>query len=231
MSDGLLGGFGAETGIAQPGQWQFTLAMVTGLALAMLVGLQVALAFAAHLRVGIAGALEARRAWAERALGARRAHRVLGVVLLALVVAHPLFYLSAVTRRLGRFDPERLQHAFTDGSFYADSLLIGLAGALIVVAAAGAAALRRRVPVWHGVVRIGVLLGLWHALRIGSHVRVGPAAWLLWAGMALIALDAAAHGVRAVRRRMGRARLALAASSEQARLDHAGHLETAQPRS
>jgi len=209
MSDGMLAGFGAETGIAQPGQWLFTLAMVTGLALAMLVGLQVALAFAARWRPGIAGALEARRAWAERALGARRAHRLLGVVLLGLVVAHPLFYLSAVTRRLGRFDPERLQHAFTDGSFYADSLLIGLVGALIVVVAAGAAALRRRrVPAWHGVVRIGVLLGLWHALRIGSHVREGPAAWLLWAGMALIALDAAAHGVRAVRRRMGRASLA-----------------------
>ncbi|MEO8084758.1 MAG: hypothetical protein ABI780_13120, partial [Ardenticatenales bacterium] len=148
MNSGI--GVGVRDFVAQPGQSLYLLTMVTGLAMAMLVGLQLALAAYARRRVG-------GGATAERALDARRAHRLLGRVLLVLVIAHPLFYLSAVTRRIGHFAPDKLYHAFTDGSYYGNSLLIGLAGVGSVCAFGAAALLRRRVPWWHGLVRVGVL--------------------------------------------------------------------------
>lgn len=197
----LAQGIAAQGIVGQPGQALYLLTMATGLALAMLVGLQIALAlYARRCIVAAAGPRggrgddrppAARRAAAERALDARRAHRLLGRVVLVLVIVHPLFYLSAVTQRIGRFAPDKLAHAFTDGSYYGDSLLIGLAGVGVVAAFAGTALVRRRVPVWHGLVRVGVLLGGWHALRIGSHVQDGVAGWLLLAGLALVMVDGA----------------------------------------
>ncbi|MBK6768171.1 MAG: hypothetical protein IPG72_03915 [Ardenticatenales bacterium] len=210
----------APGGDGAPGQWLYLGAMVTGLALALLIALQIVLAATARLP---------RAAWlirrlplarhapaAARAIEARDAHKLLGRLIVALVLVHPLLYLSAVTVRIGHWAPDKLWHAFTDRSYYGDSLVLGLAG-VAVVAALGTAAMRLRVvPSWHGLVRLGVLLGGWHALRIGSHVRDGAGGALLRVGMALIVLDGAVRlgmsGRRWWRRRVGAAVAATSAA-------------------
>lgn len=184
---------GAVGGAGAPGQWLYWGAMVTGLMLALLVALQIVLAATARLPRASWLSSARRIATSALAVDARAAHRLLGRLIVGLVLLHPLLYLSAVTRRIGHWAPDKLYASFTDRSYYGDSLLLGLAGVAIVVALGMAAVRMRKLPAWHGWVRIGVLLGGYHALRIGSHVRDGVAGGLLWAGLALVALDGVAR--------------------------------------
>lgn len=198
----------APGGVGAPGQWLYLSTMVTGLALILLIGLQIVLAATARLprAAWLIRRLSTSRhaAAAARAVEARDAHRLLGRLIVALVLVHPLLYLSAVTVRIGHWAPDKLWHAFTDRSYYGNSLVLGLAGVAVVVGL-GTAAMRLRVPPsWHGFVRVGVLLGGWHALRIGSHVRDGAGGALLWAGMALVGIDGAVRLWMGVRRRWRR---------------------------
>ncbi|MEO8084232.1 MAG: hypothetical protein ABI780_10445, partial [Ardenticatenales bacterium] len=94
--------------------------------------------------------------------------------------------------------------------------------------------LRRRVPWWHGLVRVGVLLGGWHALRIGTHVRDGVAGGVLRVGLGLVLIDGAWRLARAGWRRSERGALSrratrspVAAPSAPGKDRAAGHVDMA----
>lgn len=171
---------------AASGQPIYLGAMITGLAMLLLVVGQLLLAVLIRWRPRA----RSRATW-------REAHRLMGILLVVLVLVHPFSYVLAVFRRAGRHAPAAIVRSLVDGSYYGSSLLLGLLGALLI---AGLALwqLGGRGARWlHPWIRLGVALGAWHALRIGSHVGEGIGGLLLRASLALIVAESLARAAGA----------------------------------
>lgn len=147
---------------APPGQLAYVLAKVSGLVAALTLAAQ---ALATLLQ----------RLTGHRALVCwRGAHYALGCLAFALLWGHALAFMSAVAQRTQHWPWELLWPRFSaDG--YGNALALGALGLGVLTVAVLGGALRlagQRLALWgHRLAPLGLLLGLWHGLSIGSEAR------------------------------------------------------------
>ncbi len=176
-------------GNAPPGQFTYVLAKLAGLYAGLLLWLQ-----ALYGLLGRTPALSRVRRWNLSA------HRITGVCVLLLAIAHAGLFISAAAARTGGLDLGLLLPDFTHG-FYRTALSLGAIGIWLLPIAMLAALLRRalgprwRVGHWLGLLSVAAMLV--HALLVGSEARTLIAAPLYWAAGLSLVLAAAYRGLRA----------------------------------
>jgi DMSO/TMAO reductase YedYZ heme-binding membrane subunit len=122
---------------------------------------------------GIAGSL------IQQHLHIRIPHRGLGLFTTALVVAHVTLFVTAASIRSGHFAVNLLWPTATD--YYTLRLALGLVALVLLLVAVGMrlsrAVLIRR---WfHRLTYAAFALGMWHALSVGTEMKIAPLAYTL----------------------------------------------------